>query len=474
MAGGVVLKLLSITSPKNTVLLVLTCLLQAAVLVLPIPFMGVAPVAFLVLIIISAFVVVSSVSNAILFLIFASTVIPGYVSQEYLILPIDFKFAEGLFLAVMFLALLTALKDRVGLPATQLDRPVTVFLFLVVASCVIGVYLGHSISQLLRDVRYPFYYALFFVVTAFFPRGRHKTLIYVILAISAVVAIEYLAEFLSAINLSISGTFERVARIEGLLLPIGALVIGAAWLYAPGRHVRLVSGLALIPIGLSFVLTVGRGMWISAVAGFGALGLLYLFDRQRVDFRNVLMTVSVPVLIVVMGLAFQAATKTGVVAVAARRLARIQTFEEDHSISGRLVSYQNALTKIARRPIVGGGHGETVSFPVVKTAVPHVAVLGAVDNVYLTILLRMGGLGLAAFLWIYFRGLRLAYNLFQHSQEQSERFFAAAFVAVYSAMLVYGLADSTLMTTRLIFIHAVLLGVLARLTADREDAWSIT
>ena len=103
-----------------------------------------------------------------------------------------------------------------------------------------------------------------------------------------------------------------------------------------------------------------------------------------------------------------------------------------------------------------------------KTAVPHIAILGAVDNVYLTILLRMGIVGLAAFLWIYLRGLRLAYRLFQQSDDADTRFFAASFFAVYSAMLVYGVADSTMMTTRLIFIHAASLGVLAQLSSESE------
>ena len=444
-------------SPRNAALTIGICLVQLGILVLPIPVGGQAAAAFLVLIVVSAYVMMSSVSNATLFLIFASTIIPGYISEDFLILPMDLKFAEGLFLAVLFLALLTALKDRVALPPTRLDRPISLFLALVVFSCGVGIYLGHSVSQLLRDVRYPLYYGLFFVVTAFFPRGKHQTFLNVIILIAFIVGVEYLIEFMSLINLSISGTFERVARVEGLLLPIGTLILGVAWLYAPGRHIRLVGGIALIPIALAFVLTVGRGMWISAGTGFFALGFLYLRDRQRIGLKNAWVIAGVPLMVIAMGLVFQAVTQTGVMAVAARRLARIQTFEEDHSISGRLVSYQNALTKIERRPVMGGGHGETVTFPVVKTAVPHIAILGAVDNVYLTILLRMGVVGLAAFLWIYLRGLRLAYRLFQHSDQGDTRFFAASFFAVYSALLVYGMADSTKKVMR-IFIWEMYCG----------------
>ena len=158
-------------SPRDLSVIAAVCALQLGLVVLPIPVLGQASTALIVLGVVSVFLVTGSVSRATLFLIFASTVIPGYVSEVHLLLPMDFKFAEGLFMAVLFLALLSTLKDRVALPRTSLDLPMAVFLVLVVLSCAIGVYLGHSTSRLLRDVRYPLYYGLFFIVTAFFRRG---------------------------------------------------------------------------------------------------------------------------------------------------------------------------------------------------------------------------------------------------------------------------------------------------------------
>lgn len=453
-------------SPRDLSVIAAVCALQLGLVVLPIPVLGQASPALIVLGVVSLFLVTGSVSRATLFLIFASTVIPGYISEEYLRLPMDFKFAEGLFIAVMFLALLSGLKDGVALPRTSLDRPVTIFLILVVLSCAIGVYLGHSTSRLLRDVRYPLYYGLFFIVTAFFRRGRHAGFLYTLILIASIIGVEYLVEFMSSVNLSISGQFHRVARTEGLLLPVGTLLVGTVWLYAPDRNVRLIGGLALIPIALAFILTVGRGMWLSGAAGFIALAFIYFRDRQRVGLGRAWVIVAVPLIVFGIGATFQAVTDTGVGAAAAKRLARVQTFEEDHSISSRLISYRVALNKIVRRPWLGGGHGETVTFPVLMTETPHIATVGAVDNVYLTVLLRMGVVGLAAFLWIYLRGLKLAYRLFQESTDPGVRFFTAGFFAVYAAMLVYGVADSTLITTRLIFIHAASLGILARLGTE--------
>jgi hypothetical protein len=78
----------------------------------------------------------------------------------------------------------------------------------------------------------------------------------------------------------------------------------------------------------------------------------------------------------------------------------------------------------------------------------------------------MGLVGIASFLWLYGMGLWYAYHLFQRSNDAQTRLFCAAFVSIYSMMLVYGAADATLMANRLIFFHATFLGILGRLDVE--------
>ena len=458
----------AISYPRNWLLIGGLCLLQLLVIVLPVPISGLHISSLIVLSAILTAVLLSSVSNTILFLLFISAVIPGEVSREHLTLPMGIKFSEGVFLVVVTLVMLTALLERTRPVHTVLDRPLTVFLGLVAVSCAVGLYHGVSTSQMLRDVRYPCYYTLFFVAKQFIPTHRARRVLMVVVLIAAVVGLEYMVEFFSLVNLSVAGQFERVARPAGLMFPIGSLIIGAMWLYGGNRQDRLFATLALIPISLAFVLTVGRGMWIAAVVGLMALSFLYLRDRQREGMQGVLTILALPCTVLILFGFFQGATETGVGATAFRRLARIQTAEQDHSISGRLLSYQVAITKIIRRPIIGGGHGEVVEFYDTHASTPGLNRLGAVGNLYLTLMLRMGLIGLIAFLWLYSIALLTAYRLFQTSRDPDTRLFAASFFTVYSAMLVYGMADPTLMVTRLILIHATMLGVLASLAAHEE------
>ena len=91
------------------------------------------------------------------------------------------------------------------------------------------------------------------------------------------------------------------------------------------------------------------------------------------------------------------------------------------------------------------------------------------DNLYLTLMLRMGIVGMAAFLWIFIWGLWIAYGLFRRTKDLRVQQFCATFVAIYAAMLVYGLADATMLSNRLTFLHATFLGILARLGGEEKD-----
>ena len=115
----------------------------------------------------------------------------------------------------------------------------------------LGLWYGQPVSQMLRDVRYPLCYALFFVVTGFFDLKGSRTFLGLLVVSSAVVGLEYLGEFLDVVNLSISGSFYRVFRIEGLMLPIGTLGITALLLYDTALHRRAFAAVAAVPVVLA-------------------------------------------------------------------------------------------------------------------------------------------------------------------------------------------------------------------------------
>ena len=447
------------------------CLVQLALISLPVWRFGeVIPVITVSLIVVSGIALLTSVTSALLYLCFIASVISSEFYEDHLMLPGNLHFCEALFLVVWGVAFVAWLQDRrLGWRHTRLDRPMLVFLGLVVASIGLGLFYGQDVRQVMRDVRYPLYYVLFFVVTGFFDLRRRGMFLAVLVISAAVVGVEYLIEFVRTVDLSYAGAFYRVARREGLLLPMGVLVLAAAFLYDSSPVRRMLGGFLLVPIGLALVVTMGRAMWGSLLFGLFYVGGLVLLDRGRHRGRRLLILMLIPVLLLGLGYYFQQFTGAGVEDMAAHRLRRTVA-EGDLEIQGRLLAYALALEKIWQRPVLGGGHGTTISYLRVDDySRPYVFTSGGVDNTYLTIMMRMGILGVIAFLWIFIRGLRIAYGIFRRTDDPLLKGFCVAFLAVYAALLVYILTDNTMMGNRLIFWHACFLGILARLDGEADE-----
>ena len=458
---------------QNKQLILLACGFQVLLIAMPF-YVHDALSAILVLGVLSIAALVGTTTLSVLYLCVVVAVIPTDIYDEYLSLPTGVKFYEALFVVVVGLAALTwLLNGRLDWSRrTRLDRPVVCFLALTLFSVGLGVFYGQSISQIFRDVRYPLYYGLFFVVTGFFDVRKSQTFLHLIIAVAAAVGVEYLFEFLSMINLSISGSFFRVSRLEGVLFPIGILSIAAFILFERRVHRRIFCFLALLPMGLALVLTVGRGMWIALGVGLCVLSFLVWQDAASIQNRHqrLLRMVVIPIALIGTAYFFQTYTRTSVGATAMLRVTRVaENYEEDHSIAGRFIAYGHALDKIRAHPILGNGHGVTVQLLATDLNPPAYVTVGGVDSVYLTLAMRMGVVGVVAFLWMYGAGIWRAYFLFRKTDDEKVKLFCATFISVYCALLVFGIADATLLVNRLIFIHATFLGILARLDAQQAD-----
>ncbi len=455
--------------PGSRRLLAAVCAAHVTLIVLPVLKFGWIGPPIVVLAVFSFAAVFGSLTTALFYLCTIPVILPSAFFDEYLRLPENVHFVEALYVLIVILATISWISGRRSGFRTPLDFPVAVFLVLVILSCGLGLAYGQSTSHMLRNVRYPLYFGLFYVGTGFLDARRFSDWVPLLVGTSAIVGVEYLFEFLGVVNLSISGSFVRIARIEGLMLPIGTLLVATVWMFEPRTHRRVLSGIALIPLALALVLTVGRGMWIGTAAGLAALALLVVLDRgRRGRTRRFVLLVAMPALILGMGVVFETVTSAGVSGAAYRKVERAVN-QEDWTISSRLISYGLVLEAMQERPLLGGGHGATVSIPILDAAVPHILTTGAVDNLYLTLGLRMGVIGIGVFLWLYGKALWLALRRFRQDVSADHRLLLASFITVYCGLLVYGMADATMVTNRIVFIHAVFLSIVGRLVAEQSD-----
>lgn len=461
--------------PDNKWLLLVVCLGQTLLIALP------ALVAAKYVWLLSAVLIVLglalfSVQRTLLLLILLSIVLPDKVLLA-LRFPGGLTLQEGFFLMALVFALIDLIYWRgLSVRTSAADLPTLCFLGVVVFSALVGALHYHSTSLILRDVRFPLYYAVFFLVTNFADQELAiKGFLPVLVAAAVVVSAEYTLEFLGSIDLSVGNNFVRIARLEGLALPLALLFILNQFIHDPHRYGRpLLAGLFLA-IGLGFVLTMGRGMWVAFAVGLLTTVWMHHLSQsetRRNTWRTAALAIGTLAILAATAFFFQHLTGASIGAHALARSRSFVDYESDVHLLGRLFSYEVALQEIAHHPLLGNGQGATLAIMLFNEDLGRFesATSWTVDNLYLTLLLKMGLLGLLAFGWLSLRILRLAYHRFARSQDQQTRAFAGGSVAIMVALGALGLSDGSMVNGRFAIVFGVLYGLIAVLARPAPDS----
>jgi len=383
--------------------------------------------------------------------------------------------------AVLLVAFLFALIDLVyrrdlRLRVSAVDVPLLCFLLATSLSVAVGLAHGHDSSQILRDMRYAFYYTAFFLVVNFVDRRAVLDLFAPALVLcGVVVGMEYILEFLGAIDLSVGTRFVRVVRLQGMILPLAILLVANQFIHNPGRHSRLLLVALMLPIGLAFVLTVGRGMWVAVVVGLLASALLRHFSMPREErraWKPVLLMLSVVVVVVGVAVVFQRFTGAAIGAHAFERSLTFVDYERDAPILTRFSSYATALAAIAAHPLLGHGQGATLNILSIDpdTRLPEVITTATIDSLYLALWWKMGLAGLLTFAWFYWRVAQRAWRCFKTARDPQVRVFAAGAVAVMAGMAVLGLSDASMAMSRFALVFACFFGMVLVVTEEGDAA----
>jgi hypothetical protein len=393
-----------------------------------------------------------------------------------LALPGGLRLQEGILLAACLFALIDLVYKRgLRLRVTAIDLPVLCLLAATLLSVAVGVAHGHSGSQILRDVRYPFYYAVFFLVTNFVDRRAVLELFAPALVLcGVVVGGEYILEFLGAIDLSVGTRFVRVVRLQGMVLPLAILLVANQFIHNPGRYGRPLLVVVMLPIGLAFVLTVGRGMWVAVGVGILCSALLRHFSLPRAErsaWKPALLVVGLLVVVVGVTALFQRFTGAAIGAHAFQRSLTFIDYERDAPILARLLSYATTLEAIGAHPLLGHGQGAMLNILSIdpETLEPEMIMAGTVDNLYLALWWKMGLAGLLAFTWFYWRVFQRAWRAFKNTRDSQVQVFSAGAVAVMSGMAVLGLSDASMVSGRFALVFAVFFAMVVVAT-DADDA----
>jgi len=391
-------------------------------------------------------------------------------------LPLGLRPEEILLLAgMLFAGIELVYERRLWLRRSSLDGVVLAFLAIALLSGLVGLYRGHDVSVVQRNLRFPLYYLAFFLVLqSVGPRAVVRFFVPLLILSGVVVSVEYILEFVGAIDLSAGQRFVRVGRRQGLVLPISLLLVANQFVHDPRRWGRAVLLGAFALIGLVLILTVGRGMWVAFALGLGVTIWLrpgrVTATRGRV-WRGVLLAMALLALLAGVALAFQRVTGAAISAHAVERSRSFVDYTRDVQVVGRILNYGTALEAIAEYPILGHGQGKTLDS---YSFNPDIGRYGrwtawSLDSLYLTLWLKMGLPGLLVFGWLCLRVLRLAYGALQGATDPGARAFAAGAVSVMVAMLALRLTDGSMVNGRFALVFAVLFGLVASLSTSVES-----
>ena len=458
----------NLLNPQDRRLIAMACVVQCVVVAMP-ALWSVYYVPLISGLLLSAGAMVFSVKRCLVVILVSTVALPTPL-LEFLRIPFGFKLTEVLLIVTfLFLTIDIVFVRNLRLTRTRGDTLVLLFILLTLLSALVGIYYGNDVKgSIVRNLRYPLYYLAFFIATqALDPRDGARLVAPLLILSGLAVGMQYILEFLGAIDLSMGERFFRVVRRQGIVLPIALLLIANCFIHSPKRFGRLLLVLAFLPIGLAFALTVGRGMWVAFAVGL--IATLWLRHRglpvrQRRAWRAVVFATVVFSTLVGSVLLFQRVTGAAITAHAVERSRTFVDYTRDVQVLGRLMGYSEALKEISERPIVGSGQGKTLDFYSFNPDNSQFETWNAwtVDSLFLTLWLKMGIVGLIVFVLLCVRLLLDALRQFNVAIDPDTRFFSAGTFSVLVAMMVLGIADGSMINGRFAIVFAILFGAMVR------------
>ena len=389
---------------------------------------------------------------------------PYYIQIHF---PLDFRLAEAcLIAAALFAVVEITYRNGWKLKRSAVDGAVAVFVLTAIVSAGVGYYYGNETSLILRNLRFPLYYCVFFLITQSIDSPATAARNFNVLAVLTGIAISitFILEFVELIDLSgLEGEDSfRVARRQGIMLPIVLLLAANQFLHDPRRYGRLLPALVFMGTGLGLALTLARGMAIATVLG-RTVAVWLRYREQYRAWRSLLLVVVALSLLMGTTLAFQRLTGAALTAPAAERSGAFVDYQRNIALVSRLLAYSEALEAIQERPFLGSGQGTTVmtySFDV-ETKQFERWVSWTLDSLYLTLWMKMGLLGLIAFLYLCGKVAFLGFRALKHAEDPRVKVFASSSVSILVTFLVLGVSDGTMINGRFALLFGMLFASVA-------------
>ncbi len=256
-----------------------------------------------------------------------------------------------------------------------------------------------------------------------------------------------------------------------------ALVLLNLVLRDPAPRPRLLPVLVICVLVMHQVLSFTRGFWLALLAGLPVSLLLYTGRGAGVGRRwvKVAQTVGLASLLLLAGglCASVWLGWGGILGMLGGRFASsFETRNTPETVSNivRLIELRTSLRLIAQAPLLGYGHGFTLTVPQFFLAIPHVGPQWWVHQSYVMIWLKQGILGLLALGWVLVAALRLGLRRATHA-DPAVAGWGAAGAACTVFVIVLGLTKYFFFMVTQNFVIALVWGIVLALGEPERVRW---
>jgi len=338
-----------------------------------------------------------------------------------------------LIMTLGWLARMAVLKDVGLLLKNPLNIPMVLFSLAAVVSTTFGTMQNTvpPLSGFFFVLKMIEFFFLFSVMVNFVREEREVgQLLTFLLLVCAIIC--FYGMFLVLTGGQVSAPFEGAEEkntLGGYLVLLGAVAGGVA-LHTDSKNERF---LLLAMLGILFVVllfSLSRGSWVACIAGIIAL---FFGARRRSIYLVVILLLISLLPFVLPEVVEQRASFTFTQAIHPAGQITVGPVRLDTSLSARLYSYIDVLKKVGTYPLFGYG----------------VTGFYLLDGQFFRVLIEMGIVGLAAFIWLLVRLHRFLLIGMRTNLSPRLHGLAVGFYAGFWAMIAHALAANTFMIVRI-------------------------
>lgn len=339
------------------------------------------------------------------------------------------------------------------------DRPIVLLLGILFVSALYGLARGHSRFIVAQEFEMYVYLLAYFLVVSLVTTQKDASLVVktmliatVAMACIAIITFLYTLQFdniffykgpLGHIVYSKSSTIPRVISNAEMYLPVAVNVIISYLLFARNSQLtKYLLASALIVLLFAVFISLTRGMWLSTLISSLILIGYYVYQQGRSAFLTLAKASAATVLLfgAILYLLPGQPILQRILDFGAVRAASMLQVTADISLFNRYQEIIQVLKSFRSQPIFGIGLGGVISwhdmlFPWITHMVFYI------HNSYFWMLLKMGIIGLGAFLVILYIVFRKAIALLKKIESSHQRAIVAGLTTGLVSVLVFSITS---------------------------------